>query len=230
MKNSFLSKKIPTIIGIFLIIGGIFGGYYLVKEKKVFISQVQTEKAPTQMITTPDESPSLNAITIDNPAKEGEKINTLKPLFQGTGPPNKILTITIESMEPYTTDITVNEDGIWNFLPPFELSPGDHTLTIDYTEESGEEKTISKNFVILTGGESDLPAIIATPSGELASPSPLPSPSASPRPEDDLALPEITRVTQPTTDGSMPATGISLPTILIFLAGIILVTIGFVFP
>lgn len=79
-------------------------------------------------------------VTIDNPAQDEEEINAFRPEFIGQGPVNKVLTITIESAEPYTALITVDDSGKWSFTPPFDLSPGRHTISISYTTEDEEEK------------------------------------------------------------------------------------------
>ncbi len=189
------------------------------------------EEMPYQEIQEATES---GLITIENPSYSGESLNTLKPEFFGQGPVGAVLEIKLES-EPYMTEVEVNDKGSWNFTPPFELEPGTHKVSVTYIDTGGELETISRNFIILAAGESELPAITATPSGDLASPSPLSLPSALPSPSlvaasSPLPSPssaEPARVTQPTTGGQMPITGTNLPTVLLLLVGIILVLIGF---
>jgi len=179
------------------------------------------ETIPVQM---PIEGTEEIIITIDNPSETGEQINTLQPEFYGQGPANKTLTITIESTEPYISSVTVNEDGNWSLVPSSELSPGEHTISVSYTTENSEETTISKNFVILAAGESELPALTATPSGEIEQ-SPLPSitPSPSPSPSASPSATPAPRVSIPSNGEQMPVTGTPLPTILISLIGIIMI-------
>lgn len=180
------------------------------------------ERIPVQM------SVEEVIITIDNPAEEGEQINTSQPEFLGQGPPDKSLTITVESSEPYSASVTTDENGNWSFVPPFALSPGEHTVSVSYTDEDGEEKTISRNFVVLAAGESELPAITATPSASLE-PSPSPNPTPQPSPSPSPSPSPAPRVSIPSTEEEMPATGTPLPTILISLAGIAMIVFA-LFP
>lgn len=160
----------------------------------------------------------MKTVTIDNPALDNEQINTQKPQFLGQGPPNLVITIKIESNLPYTTSVTVDGQGNWSFTPPFDLDPGEHSISASYTDADGQGKTINRSFVVLAAGESELPAITATPSAEAipsASPSPSPSPSLVPQ------------ITIPATESGVPATGTSWPTILISFFGIGLLASGY---
>lgn len=163
----------------------------------------------------------INTVTLNNPAEEGEEINSQRPEFFGQGPVGTVLTIRVES-DPYETTVTVDENGNWSFTPDVDLDPGEHKITISYSDEKEGTQNLSRNFVILAAGESDLPAITATPSGDLASPSPVPSPQISPSPQAS----EPPRVTQPVNDGQMPVTGTSLPTIVLLIGGIVFIFLG----
>lgn len=162
-----------------------------------------------------------STVTLDNPAEEGEELNTQTPEFFGQGPAGTVLTIRVES-NPIDSTVTVDEDGNWKFTPDSDLDPGEHKITISYSDEENGLANISRNFVILAAGESDLPAITATPSGDLASPSPSPSPQISPSPQAS----ESARVTQPVSEGQMPVTGTSLPTVILFIAGMVFLFLG----
>ncbi len=171
-----------------------------------------------EMESSPPASPSSYEITITNPTEE-EEIGTQKPEIQGKGPPGKTLEITIKSPETYTDTILVDEDGNWHWTPPANLEPGEHTITITFEDEEGEEQTLSHTFVVLAAGEDDLPSLTATPSGT-ASPTPTPSPSPSPSPSPNG------RVSMPSTDGGVPDSGYLTPTFLVFIMGLVLITFG----
>jgi hypothetical protein len=165
----------------------------------------------------------ISTVTINNPAEEGEEINSQRPEFFGQGPAGTVLTIRVQS-DPYDTTVTIDENSHWSLSLGFDLEPGEHQITISYADGENGLETISRNFVILAAGESDLPAITATTSGDLASPLPLPSPSPQISPSPEIAEPA--RITQPTNDGQMPVTGTSLPTGILLLAGLVFIFLG----
>jgi len=165
-------------------------------------------------------TPSPVEVTITSPSDE-EEVNTQKPEIQGTGPAGEVLEITVESPQTYTDTIVVNADGSWDWTPPANLEPGEHTITITYEDEEGQEETLSQTFVVLAAGDSDLPSLTATPSGT-ATPSPTPSPTVSPSPS---ATPDG-RVSMPSTEEGVPDSGYLTPTFLVFIMGLVLITFG----
>ena len=104
-------------------------------------------------------------VTLANPGVDGEIINATQPAFIGSGPPGTVLAIEIHSTDTYTGTATVNETGDWEFTPPQGLSAGSHSITIAYLDSKGTEQTLTRNFIIAAAGETDVPAITATPSG-----------------------------------------------------------------
>lgn len=186
----------------------------------------KNKKTPSQFVLEPISTPSatpnsLSRVTIDNPATPGEKINTYSPEFRGKGPISKVLTIKIKSPTTYSSTVTVDENGQWNFTPSDNLAPGKHTIYVSYVDENGTNKTISRNFTILASGKNELPAMTATSSGETLS-SPYPSASISSSPS---SIP-VTRNTLPSTEEGVPATGVISPTIIVFLIGLLLIFSG----
>ncbi len=161
-------------------------------------------------------------VAIINPSEE-ETVNTQKPEFAGTGPAGKVLDITIESPQVYTDTLVVDESGNWHWTPPANLEPGEHTITITYEDDWGREKSLSHTFVVLAAGESDLPSLTATPSGE-PTPSPSPSPSISPSP----SVTPSGRVSMPSTEEGVPGAGYLTPTFLVFIMGLGLISFGLV--
>lgn len=198
----------------------------LAEKTPVRTETTSEEIISSQFVLQPISAPptSFNTqieVTIDNPSTSGEKINSLRPEIKGQGPAYKVLTIKIESPTTYSSTVTVDENGNWSYIPPQDLTPGEHTVYVSFVDENGETKTISRNFVVLAAGESELPALTATPSAETSpSASPLlsPSPSISPSP--------ITRVSMPSTETGVPTTGTVMPTFLVFIFGVLMITIG----
>jgi hypothetical protein len=110
-------------------------------------------------------TPSSGAVTLENPSVDGEVINATQPAFIGSGPPGTVLAITINSPLTYTGTATVTSTGDWEFVPPQGLAAGSHEITIAYLDTEGIEQTLTRTFVIAAAGETEVPAITATPSG-----------------------------------------------------------------
>lgn len=138
-------------------------------------------------------TPSSGAVTLENPSVSGEVINATRPAFIGSGPPGTVLAITIHSTQSYTGTATVDTKGDWEFVPPQGLTAGAHEITISYLDSEGVEQTLTRNFVIAAAGQTEVPAITATPSGSTSTESgrtSMPSTSSGiPRPgAGDLSL------------------------------------------
>ena len=148
-------------------------------------------------------------VSLENPGFEGEVINATQPAFIGTGPPGTVLSVEINSEDVYTGSTTIDEDGEWEFVPPQGLDVGEHTITIHYIDTEGIEQTLNRGFVIAAEGDSEDPAIIATPSATA-------TPSAQPR------------TSLPSTDSGVPEPGVFTPTIMMFIMGLGLLLAGVV--
>lgn len=158
-------------------------------------------------VTDVNATASAAAISIKNPAKDGEKLNTSKPLFLGQGPKEKVLTIKVESPKTYTGTVTVDEDGQWQYTPPADLTAGNHNITVSYIDENGVKKEVSRQFVVLAAGSTDIPAFEASSSA-------ISSPSAAPR------------ISMPSTSSGIPSSGIIGPTFLMTILGMLFVIAG----
>lgn len=190
------------------------------------ISEKATEEAvsatppASKFSFEPVATPAATAeeLTIINP-EEDERVNTQKPAIIGTGPAGVIIEITIES-PAYSGTTTINNLGNWEWSPPADLEPGEHTATATYTDEDGQKHTVSHTFMVLAAGEEQ-PAFEATPSAE-ASPSPTPSPTPTP-----TATPAA-REAMPSTEEGVPEPGNLTPTFFVFIIGLVLILTGFV--
>ncbi|MFH1280700.1 MAG: Ig-like domain-containing protein [Candidatus Beckwithbacteria bacterium] len=144
---------------------------------------------------------SSSEVTLDNPSFDGEVINATQPAFIGAGPPGTVLSVTVNSEDTYTGSTTIGEDGAWEFTPPEGLEPGEHTVTINYIDSEGNEQILNRSFLIAQAGDSEVPAITATPSGSMSST-------------------ESGRTSQPSTQSGVPEPGTWEITLMMFLTGI----------
>lgn len=160
-------------------------------------------------------------LTLLNPAEEREPVNTQRPEFYGTGPAGATLTITVNSSDQVTDTVVVGANNQWDWTPPDTLEPGEHTITISFTDTDGFLQTVTRSFVVYAAGESELPAFTTTPS---ATPQPTPSPTPSPTP-----TPLPTRSPTPTpiaSSSTLPTAGATTPTWFLFIAGGMMLSSG----
>lgn len=69
--------------------------------------------------------------------------NPSRPQITGTGTPGEVITITIESPQTITAQVTVNPNGTWSYTPKQDLTSGAHTVTV-----AQGAKTASTNFQV----------------------------------------------------------------------------------
>ncbi len=141
-------------------------------------------------------------IAIVNPGREGEVLTTTQPVFLGTGPEGGTVTVTVESTSTLSSQVEVDEEGIWEWTPTTSLAPGNHKVTVSFVDTQGKRQSISRNFVIAaaSSGVGGLPALTASPSATATS---------SPEP----------RVSLPSTAGGVPTPGTLTPTLGLFILG-----------
>ncbi len=173
---------------------------------------------------------SSSNLTITNPNQD-ERVNTQIPAIIGTGPAGEKVTIVINSEKAIEGQATIGADGSWSWTPPSDLAPGEHTVTVSLA--SG--KKVSRKFVVLAAGDSDLPAFEASSS---ATPTNMPTPTTTPTPALNAsptpttkALPTPTptvpaRTSRPSTDAGVPTSGHLTPTFLFFIMGTVLMLLG----
>lgn len=159
-------------------------------------------------------------LTISFPS-ENEKVNNTQPEFLGSGPKGQKLMIKIESEQEIVSEAQASLNGKWGWSPPVPLSPGQHQITVSYTDQNGFVKKVTRIFTVLAEGSSDLPSFTATPSGQTVTPSPriTPSPTSGPSPTNPpttSGTPSPTSILSPTPTETVSATTISptsVPTI-----------------
>lgn len=162
---------------------------------------------------TANQTPS-NPLTITS-IQDGAVVSEVQPEFSGTAKPNSLITISVHSEQEYTGQVTVDENGNWTWMPSGELEPGQHTITISYTDENGVEHKVERNFIVEPPAEAiDLNQLTytATPSA-----TPVPTPTPTPRPTA-TPTPRTTTVVA-SSSGTIQAGG-TFPTIMMLMFGI----------
>lgn len=186
--------------------------------------------------------PSLSIIY----PKENEDVTHPQPEFFGLGPKGEEIEIKVESEQEITDKIKVDARGEWKWVPPENLTPGEHKITVSYTDKDGFVQKVTKTFIVLASGESNLPAFSATPSATLITPSltPSPTPSLSPTPTESITPPvsvtttlvptstilpsQLPRQTIPSTESGNLRPGMTLPTALLVGIGTLVVIGGII--
>lgn len=153
--------------------------------------------------------------------EDGGSLTTTKPLFRGTGIPGKTVFITVESVVQ-KGEVVISSDGTWFWSPPENLEPGEHTITIQTTDEQGRQVAKTHRFLVHKSGTQVLGE--ATPSATLT---PTAAPEFTPTPTETVPQPTPTISDQP------PVAGVFTPTLLILVTGIVIFFFGllrFVYP
>lgn len=137
--------------------------------------------------------------------QEGATLTTNLPLIQGTGIPGNVVSITMGITSPVGGTTTVASDGIWRYTPELPLSPGKQIVTITTNDQQNKPMAMSRTFEILKSGTQVLGT--ATPSA---------TPILSPTPTSTLA------------GEPLPQSGSVLPTLILLIFGLALLSGGFV--
>ena len=205
-----------------------------------FSSLPITFDAETNSGYLPSITPAPNSKELDilNP-KDEESISSKKPDFFGTGPINSKIQIKVESPIVYNDEISTNSDGSWNWSPPADLTPGEHTITVT-VNENGIDKIISRRFTVLA---ADNPlSYSASPSATTPTPTLNLSPTLTPTPTSvaktttsptPTIIPTITPVTtirtsKPSTSSGIPTSGNLIPTFVLLLLSSSFIAFSFV--
>lgn len=162
---------------------------------------------------TPTEAVASGAAKILNPAINGEIIATSSPQFKGTALAGSTIKLTVQSTNEISAVVKVDANGQWTWTPPQPLSAGNHTLTIEYTDDKNTLQTVSRSFTILSASDSSgLPAFTATPSATVTV-------TIAPTPTEILIMPA-------TQSSQLTPTGTLSTTIALMIVGIGLIIFG----
>lgn len=173
------------------------------KKSAGFQSNLAATTAPT----------ATGAAKILNPAIEGEIIATSSPQFKGSAVAGTTVKITIHSDEQLVAVVNVDTNGLWTWTPPQPLSPGAHTITIEYTDDKNAIQKLTKSFTILSASDSQfIPAFTSTPSATITV-------TITPTPTEIFIMPA-------TQSGELKDSGTLSTTIALILGGVGLILFG----
>jgi len=144
--------------------------------------------------TIPVDTTHVTSPEILAPAPQ-QKLQDPQPMFKGKTLPNESVQITIQSQQEIQTTIQSDANGNWQFRPPVQLAPGQHTITIVSKDINGVLQTVSQNFTVYASGS------------QFTEPSISPSPTATPS-----ATPFVVPTLVPTATPTIPATPSATPT------------------
>lgn len=187
-------------------------------QKNTPIAQAKKE-SPSVLGDTITTKPSISkGMSLTSPVQNASLTSSL-PLISGTGIPGKTVSIVLGITNPVGGSAIVGKDGIWRYTPTQSLGAGKQSVTATSVDSRGKPVAITNTFTILKSGTQVLGD--ATPSASLTptfTPTPVASAEASPS-----ATPT------PQLEGEpVPTSGTTLPTILLLLIGLTMMTGGVV--
>lgn len=144
--------------------------------------------------------------------KENAVVPAKSPLFKGKAYPESEVVLIINSKENYTTRVISDKEGVWKFSPPFDLSVGEHSLTVVFRDENNQEKRLTRKFTIAKSGEQVMGEATAS-----ATPTVIPTTIATTAPTQTIV---------PTTEATPPVTGSSPNLIFIAASSIMVLGLG----
>lgn len=179
--------------------------------------------SPTPTTPVQPLAPEARVLTVTNP-KEGEEINTQTPAFIGLGPKGETVSLNV-APSSQSTSLVVPDSGGWNWTAPLPLSAGDYKLTA--SAGAGSQKlTVVRNFTVLAENESDLPAMVASPSATPSTKKLSPTPTQKLKPTPTATISGRTGL--PSTQSGIPVSGNLTPTLVITIMGFVLLIGGVV--
>jgi hypothetical protein len=157
---------------------------------------------------------------------EGETITSNEPEFFGKGPAGEEITISIHSEALPTETVQIPKNGSWSYSPSTPLAEGPHAITISWLDASGITRTLTRNFVVQAG---EVPAFVATPSGNTPTPTPKITPTITPtvKPTATASVSATLRASPSATLQPVPITGNLTPTLLLSIMGIAVIAFSF---
>jgi hypothetical protein len=116
-------------------------------------------QSSTQII--PDTSTSFPSFSSTSSAsqilvlKKNQEFTDQKPVFKGAALPDETVNITIHSDQAIQATVKTDTKGNWNYRPTSNLTPGNHTITVQTKNSLGILQTITQSFVVYASGQQD---------------------------------------------------------------------------
>jgi plastocyanin len=157
---------------------------------------------------SPDATHSVKLATED--IKSG-LVATQSPEIKLQGPPGTTIKITVNSEHQQVIQSAIDANGEFEWTPPEDLEPGEHTVTIEYVDENGITQSYTQTFTVLAQAPTPAPTLLAqaTPTFS-ATPTATLTPTASP----------TARTSMPSTVSGIPDAGILTPTLILLVLGL----------
>lgn len=160
--------------------------------------------------------PTQSDKVVDVKADTKQTVDTAQPIITGLAPANVKVTIKVHSTQQITTTATADSTGSYSIdLAELQktLEPGQHTVTISYTDPQTKKLVTETKTFTVAPRDSASPA----PSSNLiafASPSPTPTDGSTLQPygsSNPFAIPSSTPVATTQPRVSLPASGSAMP-------------------
>lgn len=160
-----------------------------------------------------------NTLTITYPSTNSELITIASPQLRGGAPAANKVTLTLKGKTTQTSTVTTDPSGIWTWTPLTKLTNGAYTFTAVSTIDNVKQ-TVTRTFTLDLSQAGSVPSFTATESASTPTPTPTPQVTTTP-----TASPSGI-VSHPSTAAGQIVSGNETPTLVLVLAGIILLLIG----
>jgi hypothetical protein len=168
-------------------------------------NQSSVKNAPETLANFPSFSSTSSATQILT-LKKNQEFNDQKPMFKGIVAPSQNVAIIIHSDQVIQATIKSDSNGNWNFRPASNLTPGNHTITVQAKDSKGILQTITQSFVVYAEGQQVLPAVIS------GTPTPTSKPTLTPTPTSTQKVLPVSTLTPTPTIAIITSTNTISPT------------------
>lgn len=192
------------------------------------MDESETASSSSLMDETADTKDASTSAIVDVDGATDQQVQTSQPKIVGKAVANVTINIEVHSDTQITQQITSSSDGSYELdLSQLEenLEPGEHTVTISYTDpDTGETVTKTQTFYVAES-DSTLLAQANTEEVPYGSGNPYPidssaSASPTPSPSPSSTATSSSRTTMPATSSSLPVSGSVGTTLALVIGGI----------
>lgn len=173
-------------------------------------------KFTSALLAPPTES-AANKLTITYPATDGELVTATSPQLRGGAPAGNRVTLSLKGRTTQTSTVTTDPSGTWTYTPLTKLTNGSYTLTATSTIESVRQ-TATRTFTVDLAQAASVPSLTATQAAAVATP--------TPRPTATPVSTAAAQISRPSTAAGEIVSGNEAPTLMLVIAGIVLLLIG----
>ncbi len=150
--------------------------------------------------------------------KENATIPTGNPLIKGKAVPNSTVSVTVsEGKSATSVQAGVDKDGVWQVTLPQQLAVGQHTITLQAKDQSGNILTKTRLFTVAKSGER----VLGEATGS-ATPTITPAPTTTTQPITSVTPTTLTATVTP----KPPVTGENITYLGLTSGALILLGLG----